>query len=200
MTRHKNARATFLATQTVIRHSIIAVDPGLLNPGIAVFHDGVLVTASRVKPDKSTRHLNIGERCRQVARGLEQYCNKFTAMSGFQSLVTEWPQIYIAAKSKGDPNDLPPMVGVSMYLAGMLGLPVQSYIPREWLSGTCPKATTGDPWASVRGQRVWTALSETERLTVVPSHDAIDAVGIGLHYLNRFAQVKLYSGSTKSGV
>lgn len=199
----KNAHAAFLATQTVLKHSIIAVDPGLNNPGIAIFRDGVLVAASRVKPDKSSAGMNMGERCRQVAIGLRDYCYKIVPTTGhdeltLHTLVIEWPQIYVAAKSKGDPNDLPPMVGVSMYLAGMLGLPVRSYTPREWLGGTCPKATTGDPWASVRGQRVWVALSELERLRIVPSHDAIDATGIGLHYLNRFAQVKFYSGSTKS--
>lgn len=111
-------------------------------------------------------------------------------------LVTEWPQIYTAGKSRGDPNDLPPMAGVAMYLAGRLDVPVQSYLPAEWLGGTCPKSTTGDPWASPRGQRVWEALSQSERLAVVPTHDAIDSVGIGLRYLGRFDVTRLYSGSS----
>lgn len=140
----------------------------------------------------------MGERCRQVAGRLLSWLEnaaESAAVDKISCLVTEWPQVYRAGKSKGDPNDLVPMAGVAGCLAGHLGVPVQSYLPAEWLGGTCPKWEDGDPWASPRGQRVWEALTAAERVCVVASHDAVDAVGIGLKYLGRFELRRLYVGS-----
>ncbi len=201
--------------------SILAIDPGLNNPALALFRRGRLHAASRVKPEASWSSLNVGERCRRIGVVLHDWaCDNGLDMDamleaalkdqgdfpdearelrqthGIVALVTEWPQIYRAGKSKGNPNDLPPMVGVSMTLAGRLDVPVTAYLPVEWLHGQCPKAESGDPWRSPRGQRVWTALDRDERNNVIPSHDAIDAVGIGLFYLGRFDARRLFPGST----
>jgi hypothetical protein len=113
---------------------------------------------------------------------------------GVEQVVIEWPQIYRASKSKGDPNDLPGLAGVGMAIAARLDVEVVSYLPRQWAGGT-RKAETGDPLDSPRGRLVWRCLSPDERGRVVPSHDAIDAVGLGLHHLGRL-QRRVYPGAT----
>lgn len=113
---------------------------------------------------------------------------------GISLIVAEWPQVYRASRSKGNPNDLIGLAGIIGSLAGRLDVPVRTYTPAEWI-GQCPKATTGDALESPRGRRVWGALDDTERAAVVVSHDSVDAVGIGLHHLDRLVR-RLYPGST----
>lgn len=193
--RRPRSHAAWVASKTVKQESIASLDPGLLNPAVAVFRDGTLVAASRVPAKSAWAKLCRGERCRLNAKALYQY----VLGTGIKPcrLATEWPQIYTREKLKGDPNDLPPMCGVAVGLGCLLDAPVESYLPREWLSGTCPKSTdeSEDPFSSPRGQRVRAALSEAEVATVVPSHDAVDAVGIGLFYLGRFTPERVLPGT-----
>ncbi len=199
--------------------SLLAIDPGLNNPAAAMFRHGVLVAASRVKPDKKWNDLVVGERCRLVARRLSEwaYDHGLDASTmraareaelagrhaeartlrqdrGIVILAVEWPQVYTRSKSKGDPNDLLPLAGVAMCLAGHLDVEVRSYRPAEWI-GQCPKKETGDPLVSPRGQLVWRHLSTKERATVLVSHDSIDAIGIGLFALGRL-RMHVYPGAT----
>lgn len=104
--------------------------------------------------------------------------------SGIVALVVEWPQIYVRGRSKGDPNDLLPLAGVAMALAGRLDVEVRSYRPAQWI-GQCAKAEHGDPLASPRGQLIWRELDAAERAAVRLSHDALDATGLGLASLGR---------------
>lgn len=166
--------------------SIVSVDPGLNNPATALFRHGVLLCASRIKPDKTWKDLDVAERCRLIGDRIYEYwaTNGDRQMVQYDRLVIEWPQVYSAGKSKGDPNDLLPLVGVAMSLAGRLWLPVTSYKPAQWI-GQVPKKETGDPLDSPRGRLVWRNLTDQERERVVVSHDAIDAIGIGLHHLGR---------------
>ena len=181
--------------------TLLAVDPGLNAPACALFRSGTLVIAEPVKIPRALSKLDLIDRCRQVAQLIMQWYVAKVAQqwaTGTQSplhLVVERPQIYRGSKSKGDPNDLPPMVGIDAALAAYLDCPVTSYLPREWVGGTS-KAETGDPWKSPRGHRVWGRLTEAERAVVVPTHDVIDAVGIGLCYLKRFDPVRVYPGAT----
>lgn len=111
----------------------------------------------------------------------------------------EWPQIYRASKSKGDPNDLPALVGVSMYVAGVIFCTdIHSYTPREW-AGSLPKATTSKAAAdaSPRANRIRSHLSKAElKHWPTGQHDAIDSVGIGLHFLGRLKPARVFPGST----
>lgn len=181
--------------------TLIAFDPGLLNPALAVFQGGVLVYASRVKIPtalKSTK-LSMGTRCVGVAQEALKVLQGFTFQEPV-TFVTEWPKVYRAGKSKGDPADLFPLAGAGMALASLLveripGLEIETPIPREWI-GNLPKATTGDPRESVRGIRIWSRLSESERECVVLSHDAIDAIGIGLWNLKRLERRRVFPGAT----
>jgi hypothetical protein len=169
----------------------LAIDPGLLKPAWALFKDDVLVRAQRTKVPGAYSKLPVGERCRQVAILIY---NDVTALEpAIDELVIEWPQVYRATKSKGDPNDLLPLSGVGMALAGRFGVPVTSPTPREWI-GTLPKATSGDPLASPRGARIWSRLSDAERACVVLSHDALDAIGIGLWHRKRLGGARVLPG------
>lgn len=183
--------------------TLIAFDPGLHNPALAVFQGGVLVYASRVKVPtalKSTK-LSMGTRCVGVAQeALKVLQAKFPDLQGPVTLVVEWPKVYRGTKAKGDPADLLPLAGTGIALASLLttrypGLEIFTPIPFDW-TGNLPKATKGDPRESVRGVRVWSRLSERERECVVLSHDAIDAIGIGLWKLGRFERRRVFPGAT----
>lgn len=192
--------------------SILAIDPGLNNPAAALFRHGRLIKASRIKPHKEWKSLVVGERCRLIARkihewttesGLDEHQAALAYLAemegrleeahqrrqdhGVVAVVVEWPQIYRAGKSKGDPNDLPPLVGVAMCLAGRLDVEVRSYKPKEWIGGV-PKSETGDARESPRGRKVWRCLDDTERAVVTVSHDSLDAIGLGLFDLGRLFQ------------
>lgn len=175
------------------RDSLLALDPGLNNPAAALFRGGRLVAASRVKPQAAWKGRDIAERCTMVAHAVHDWANEH-GIEDLGVLVVEWPQIYVKGRSKGDPNDLLPLVGVAMCLAGMLDVNVRSFKPAEWI-GQCAKTETGDALTSPRGRLVWRSLDELERATVNVSHDAIDAVGIGLAALGRL-QMRVYPGAT----
>ncbi len=165
--------------------ALLAVDPGLNNPAAALFLGGRLVQASRVKSDPSWKHYNVGERCRLVGENIFHWAiNAGLPLSDDTWLSIEWPQVYRASRSKGDPNDLLPLVGVAMCVAGRARLQVLTYTPAEWI-GQCPKVTTGDPLASPRGALIWRHLDTNERASATVSHDSLDAIGLGLFTLGR---------------
>lgn len=188
----RGTRAPLGRSLSMSKPSLLALDPGLLHPAVALFRDGLLVAASRVRVKKEWASLNVGERCRLIGKAI--YAWYLEQNRPITTFVAEWPQIYSVAKSKGDPNNLVPLAGICMAVAGLLDVPTTAYLPSEWAK-QCPKATTGDPLASPRGRKVWGRLSEQERACVVVSHDSIDAAGLGLYYLGRLSN-KLYPGST----
>lgn len=167
---------------------LLAVDPGLRYPAAALFKNGVLIRASRVPiPKGITTKTPILERCRGICFALVDYAGTTP-----DTIVVEYPQVYDASKSKGDPNHLTPLAAMGGVLAGLYpNSIVMSPKPREW-TGNVPKSEDGDPWESPRGQRVWERLSPAERKNVVPSHDAVDAVGLGLFGLGRFNRKRVY--------
>lgn len=173
--------------------SLLALDPGLNNPAAAVFQDGLLVGASRVKPRSEWRTLDVAERCRLIALSIHAWA-RGVGIDQLTCLVVEWPQIYVRGRQKGDPNDLVPLAGVAMALAGRLDVEVKSYKPAEWI-GQCKKAETGDPLESPRGRLIWRHLDEAERGAVSLSHDALDAIGLGLAALGRL-RLRVYPGAS----
>lgn len=181
--------------------NLIAFDPGLHNPALAVFQGGVLVYASRIKVPSSLKStkLAMGARCVGVAAEAFKALQNIS-LEGPVTFVTEWPKVYRGSKAKGDPADLLPLAGTGTALATLLaqrypGLEIVTPIPFEWI-GNLPKATTGDPRESVRGVRIWSRLSESERGKVALSHDAIDAIGIGLWKLGRLERRRVFPGAT----
>lgn len=169
---------------------LLAVDPGLRYPAAALFVGGVLVCASRVKVKLDTKAPMV-ERCRDIALAVEAWHRK-QSVHDPEILVVEFPQIYTADKSKGDPNNLTPLACIDGALAALFKRSkVLSPKPKDW-TGNLPKSEDGDPWKSPRGLRVWGRLTPDERKVVVPSHDAIDSVGLGLWALGRFERRRVY--------
>lgn len=171
--------------------TLLAIDPGLRNPAAALFCDGVLVAASRVKIPTACHKLEMGQRCLEVAKLIY---NQFAANRKIDEVVTEWPRTY--RRMKGDPADLFPLAGVGMAVAAMTGAArVSAPTAADWI-GNIPKSTTGDPLASIRATRIWSRLSDAEKACVVLSHDSVDACGIGLWKLGRLARVVSFIGAT----
>lgn len=179
---------------------LVAFDPGVVHPAGALYRGGVLVRAERVPVD-APPSLDRLDRCVRVGVAVLEWAIGLGARPRY--LCAEWPQVYRATKSKGDPNDLLLLAGIDGAFAALLhvygaridqAIMLVSYTPAEW-AGQLPKATTGDPWASARGQRVHGRLSEAERAAVVPSHDSVDAIGIGLFALGRFARKRVRPGA-----
>ncbi len=162
----------------------VAVDPAVLHPAAAVFDRGVLVAASRVKIPGAWAKLDRGERTRAVGKKIATWCLEACSLETPLALVTEVPEVYGGRGGRGDPNDLILLALVCGAVAGYLDVETIGVLPKEWTGGV-KKGTTGDPWASPRGGIIRRRLSAAEFAVVVPSHDAIDAVGIGLRVLYR---------------
>lgn len=174
--------------------NLLALDPGLRNPAVAVFKGGLLVHASRVKIPKATHALPLGARLVAVTNLVLAHIETYDYRPSWGgTLVTEWPRCY--KRMKGDPADLFPLAGLGMMLVGRLCV-TSLDVPTapEWI-GNIPKSEKGNPLDSPRGQRIWTRLGEAEKAAVVVSHDALDAVGLGLWKLGRLEIRRSFIGA-----
>lgn len=177
---------------------LFALDPSLNGPGAALFRGGKLVAAERVKVDKTWTKLDIGERASRVAEAVMRWGVGHNMEP--RVLVYERPQVYTREKSDGDPNDLIAIALVAGEFGGMLRMAMAARnvslvqfapTPNDW-TGNIPKAKKGDPWESARARRVRARLTDEEFAAVVPSHDAIDAVGIGLWRMGLLTPTRAY--------
>lgn len=186
-------------------HDLLALDPSTTRCGLALFREGMLiasgcVTGGYVRSDILARVVHISEAC--AAWALGQACRPC-------ELIVEWPKIYTRNKSKGDPNDCVPLAGVAGCLAGMLmqtpaltpldcEMSCTSYLPSEWI-GQVPKVETVKGCKdSARAKKIIARLNHAERMVwdTVKYHDAIDAIGIGLHHLGRLDRKRIFPGAT----
>lgn len=180
---------------------LLAVDPSIRSPGAALFRDGVLIAVARIGVTRDMRHSHA-QAALSAADAVASWC---TAVGGRPAILAcEWPQIYTASKSKGDPNDLIAMAALNGALAAVMQIAaimrrgsfeVRSFLPAEWI-GQVPKATRGKASASPRAMRIHSRLSPAELAIVPDQHDAIDAVGIGLHALGRLGVRRAYSNGS----
>jgi hypothetical protein len=198
--------------------SILAVDPGLRHPAAALFRRGTLQAAARIRVPEAWHKLDVAERCRRIGGAIQDWaCGHGLDMDamveaydldragdarraralrqerGVVRVTLEWPQIYSVSRSKGDPNDLPPLAGIGAAIASRLDVEAVSYKPAQWIR-QIKKTETGDPLKSPRGRLIWRCLRSEERDRVVLSHDALDATGLGLHDLGRLRR-HIYPGS-----
>ncbi len=191
---------------------LLALDPGMNSPGIAVFCSSGLGHAERVVVPKEYAALEDGERWLRVAEAIARASVRAIRGQTTPScldVIFERPQWYAKAKSKGDPNQLAGVASVAACAVGILvncfALKVFSPKPAEWigqLSKECPyckgrKGTgrgkkrvlcpecRGSDWETPRGRRIRSRLSPAELALVPDQNDAIDAVGLGLHHLGR---------------
>lgn len=178
---------------------LVALDPSLVSPGIALFRGGSLYAAKRIRISVDAFP---GARALHVAHEVCAWLHACGAAPRW--LVYEWPQVYRAAKSKGDPNDLIGLAAVGGSLAGALAiaagarnesLGVYSPTPAEWI-GQLPKTTRGDATLSPRAGLILRSLSVAERAEVPAQHDAIDAVGLGLWALGRLNITRVFHGAS----
>lgn len=144
---------------------ILAIDPGLCTGWAEVAHNGKLFACG------ATHDLFVD----RGAAATPDY------------VVIERPQVYRAAASKGDPNDLITLaiqVGEYKQFFERRGARVVFYRPSEW-KGQLPK--------KVHHRRVWDVLDDVERSIVgvagdrVPAgdrHNLMDAVALGKWYWN----------------
>lgn len=184
------------------RAPIIAIDPGIRSPGAAFLVEGIVVAAARIKVPRGLHECKSnGHRAREVGKLIAEQCRAWAKQTwGFRlcDVVYEWPQIYRATKSKGNPNDLLKTLATGASAVAELGGIVRSVTsptPGEW-AGQTKKATKGDPWDSERGRMVARRLSPNERAVVPDSHDAIDAVALGLWKAGRFDAIRVNFGAT----
>lgn len=157
---------------------LIAIDPGLRHCGVAVFEAGELQCAALVK----NRDL--------VSRGPSAHAEMAWQVLHWLSawdldraiLVLEWPRIYPGSgQRKGDLNDLLELAGVDSAIASKLGAflgEVTCYAPAQW-KGQVPKRIMND--------RVLKRLTPREAARIIhpKDHNVLDAIGIGLHRLER---------------
>jgi hypothetical protein len=180
--------------------TLLAVDSALLQPGVALFLNGELFAAARVKIPRSYADYAVGRRCSKVGELIEEWY--WAALRSVNErymhqptgIVIEWPKVYDPreARRRGqshiDPKSLIPLAGVGENVVGRLGRTSEIWSPEpaEWI-GQVPKTKKGDPLASPRGARLWPLLSDAERSRVADglTHDALDAIGLGLHALQR---------------
>lgn len=147
---------------------------------MALFADGgpvagTLVQACYVDGDPSAQRaeawLGMVEGVRQLVGG--RLVNQ---------LVVELPQVYVAVRSKGDPNDL---IALAAVVGGLCeafrGARQRIYLPREW-KGQAPK--------EVIAERALKRLTPDEAARVTCRrksllHNVLDATALGLVALGR---------------
>src|SRR5690348_8977245 len=112
---------------------LVALDPGVDHPAAAVFLDGELRAASRVRVPGAIDSLEVGERCRQIALLVRDWVLNQTGGVTPANLLCEKPQVYRTGRSKGDPNDLIPLAVLDGYVGGMFfDAHVEMPTPAEW--------------------------------------------------------------------
>ena len=151
---------------------ILAIDPALGvtgAAGAALFRGGALVRCTYFVPPRKSP----GERIRLMCEALRAWLILTPTLA-----IYEWPQVY--ENSPANPNDLVGLaaVGAAFATASRAGEQL-TVLPREWKG-----SIDGDTMVErikARLTPVEQALLPTGRL----AHNAIDAVGIGLHHLGR---------------
>lgn len=171
--------------------TLLAIDGSLRCVGLAYFVNGVLSDTHAIR--WAPRSVKVDPATRAHTLALEAY----DALGAAADVVAyEWPQAYGDDKN---PNDLFGLVAMSAALASLVeAKAVVSYLPRIWTGGI-PKAKKGNPHESPRAAKIRARLSitkhfgresEAEAFDRCQTHDEIDAVGIGLHHLQRGITVK----------
>lgn len=167
-----------------------ALDPGLRASGLAVFEGAVLKHAAIVRPEIHHRETlpAVVVMCEEVIATID------TARAQYKhealDLVIEYPQVYqrVGGKTKGDPNDLLPLASIcGGVAAGVVADLKRAVHPSEWKG-----SVDGDVFIERIKQRL--TKNELVRLPVGSlAHNAIDAVGLGLWYLNRLERRRVYA-------
>lgn len=180
---------------------VVSVDPSVRSAGVSLWRGGALRSVATIAR-RTAGAAAYGEKCLLMAVDVCAWLQAADARPDV--LAFEWPQIYHAGKSEVPPQDLVPLAGVGMAVAGMLMpgcaarnivLDVVTPLPREWSQGVPKDPDATDPWETPRGRWVATCLRKEEREIVPAQHDAIDSVGIGLWLLDRLIRPRVFPGA-----
>lgn len=170
---------------------ILAVDPGIRGCGCATFDDGILTRAWYVV-NPIAKGDDV-ETCLTMAGAVWRTTTGSAIPGVFTHVAIEWPRVYTRDKSKGDPNDLLPLVAVGATVVVLLKATGVRYYPHEWKGQLTKDACHA---------RVRARLSVAERETIeMPravglGHNVLDAVGIGLHHVGRLKRERVLPGAT----
>ena len=168
----------------------VALDPGLRASGLAVFEGAVLKHAAIVRPE--IHHRETLPAVVVMCEGLVAMIDTARAQYKHEALdlIVEYPQVYqrVGGKTKGDPNDLLPLAAVCGGVAACVVADLKRAVhPSEWKG-----SVDGDVFTERIKQRL--TKNELVRLPVGSlAHNAIDAVGLGLWYLNRLERRRVYA-------
>lgn len=172
--------------------TLLAIDPSTTCTGLAVFRGGKLWGTRAVFPRKD-RPDDVGARAREMVWGVINALDFGIPPSTVRAVHSEWPQIYRASRSKGDPNDLPAIAGIAVGIAAAcMSAEFRTWTPQEW-AGQIPKESERgkllkrDLFTNARAEHIASRLS-VEELNVfgaIDTYDELDAIGIGLHALGR---------------
>lgn len=165
--------------------SLLAIDGSLNCVGIAYFVNGKLLDTLAIKWGRRSRKINLATRADILAKEASQ-----ALCMAVDQVVYEFPQAYGDDKN---PNDLFGIVAVSAHIASLCEAhEVTSYYPREWTVGIPKTDTEGkllqaNVKTSARAKRISSRLDPFEIVVwdEIKTYDEVDAVGLGLHHLNR---------------
>jgi len=180
-----------------------SMDPDIWNPAVSLFVDGKLHRAGIAKSE-----LQKGEHdaatCLAAGNAVAWW---FAALgvTRLDAFVYEWPVVLDATHQKGSkrlakPNDLLPLPGVCVAAAAHFrSAQLVKYLPQEWKGGSIEKVAMCT--------RVWRRLTAEEKIAVERrprgggleidgtkglSDDTLDAIGIGLRFLDRLERERCF--------
>lgn len=163
---------------------LVAIDPGRQGLGWAHFYKGRLDACGVVPALKATRshtQPDLGLACAHAANWVSE------ALPGLPRhtarVVVERMAHYPGSKAADSKAaDLLDLQAIGAFVAGRLNpLPPTYYTPKQW-KGSTPKAIQGRRILAALGPEEWPAA---EALKGAKAHNALDAIGIGLHHLGR---------------
>jgi hypothetical protein len=151
----------------------VAVDPGVVKGGLAIYIDGLLVRAETVRaPTPRAWAAKLVDSVASVLRGLE-------------GADVEWV-VERMVKRRGKAVKHSDLDRVERSVEALKDMIRQSPSVRGRIVRVKPeawKAQIPKPICHARSQKI---LSHTERLSILDTgHDALDAVGIGLFHIGR---------------
>ena len=179
--------------------TLLSIDPGIRGSGAALFIDSRLIRAEYVRnPAKE----GSGPReCATMAQALYDWACSFVGRFDNRStLAQEIPATYSGRATRGDANDLFPLMGVQAALAALLpSAEVLYYRPSEWKGSIQKPLNASGEVEYVITTRVKSRLSAEEQACVKwPSSvkygwDVADSLGVGLAALGRFDRMRRFA-------
>lgn len=165
---------------------LLALDPGIRGCGVALFREKTLVKAAYVK--NAEREGNRASAKATMAREVVWWVTDSEADYRDISVAYElMVSRYSRQQQKGDQNDLIALAEIAGRVCGFCRCVGVDYKPEEW-KGQMDKAAAH--------KRIDERLTPAEKAVIVTAgsltHNVLDAIGIGLHHLGRFAPKKVY--------